>query len=141
VRQWPEKRLKSRVAKPLARHGATLVTMERFKRGALPPSESSLGYSSHSRLRVGPRVEPKSGEHALRYALVREVLLGYLSPILVDSVLHKAMTTRRLSPDKVTPAELAEVTSDIMVGLRLFVAEERLPQLMLELAEVLEHGQ
>jgi hypothetical protein len=108
--------------------------MERFKRDALPNDPASL--SSHSRLRAA-HPKPGSGEHALRYSLMREVLLGYLSPILVDSVLERALQARKLSARSVSEAELAELASDIMVGLRLFVAEDRLPKLMLQLAEVL----
>ena len=93
---------------------------------------------SETRLRVERRA---SGPHPLRYARVREILLGYLSLILVDSVLEKAMRARNLTPATLSGAALAEVTSDIMVGLRLFVAAERLPQLMLDLAEVLDTEQ
>jgi hypothetical protein len=74
----------------------------------------------------------------MRYGLMREVLLKYLSPILVDSVLMRALKSRKLVATSLTDAELAEVASDIMVGLRLFVREDRLPTLMLDLAEVLE---
>ena len=109
--------------------------MERFKRYALPAVESSIT-SSHSRLRAA-RVTAGSGEHALRYSLIRQVLLGYLSPILVDSVLERAVKSRNLSPRSLTDNDLEELVSDIMVGLRLFVDEERLPKLMLALAEVL----
>lgn len=109
--------------------------MERFKRYALPAVESS-SVSSHSRLRAA-RVTPGSGQHALRYTMIREVLLGYLSPILVDSVLERAVRTRNLSSKSLTDSELEELVSDIMVGLRLFVDEERLPKLMLALAEIL----
>lgn len=109
--------------------------MERFKRYALPAVESS-SLSSHSRLRAA-RVTSTSGEHAMRFAIMREVLLGYLSPILVDSVLDRALSARNLTPRSVTDDELEELVSDIMVGLRLFVDEERLPKLMLALAEVL----
>jgi hypothetical protein len=69
--------------------------------------------------------------------MIREVLLGYLSPILVDSVLERAVRTRNLSSKSLTDSELEELVSDIMVGLRLFVDEERLPKLMLALAEIL----
>ncbi len=69
---------------------------------------------------------------------MREVLLKYLSPILVDSVLERALATRRLDAVSLNGAQLAELASDIMVGLRLFVPEERLPTLMLALAEILE---
>jgi hypothetical protein len=68
---------------------------------------------------------------------MREILIGYLSPILVDSVLDKALGTRGLTPTLVTPHTLAELTSDIMIGLRLFVPEKELPRLMLELADLL----
>lgn len=112
--------------------------MERFKRPATPPSAGS-GLSSHSRLRVAARA-PGSGEHSLRLALLREVLLRYLSPILLDSVLTRSLEVRRLSPATLTEQDLAELAADIMVGLRLFVAEDRLPQLMLDLAELLENG-
>jgi hypothetical protein len=112
--------------------------MERFKRAA-PPDVGS-GFSSHSRLRAGSvtNAPSRSGEHRLRYGLMREVLLKYLSPILVDSVLTRALQARQLSPGLVDDGQLAELASDIMVGLRLFVPEERLPTLMLALAEVLE---
>jgi hypothetical protein len=74
----------------------------------------------------------------MRYALIREILLRYLSPILVDTVLDRAMRARNVLPSMLSASALGEMTSDIMVGLRLFVPEERLPQLMLELADVLE---
>ena len=109
--------------------------MERFKRYALPAVEGS-SLSSHSRLRAA-RVSAGSGEHALRFSLMREVLLGYLSPILVDSVLDRALAARKLSPNSLTDSELEELVSDIMVGLRLFVDEDRLSNLMLALAEIL----
>lgn len=95
--------------------------------------------ASESRMRVGPPARD-SGQFPLHYTRVREILLAYLSPILVDSVLDKAMRTRNLTPKTLSANALEEITGDIMVGLRLFVAAERLPQLMLELAEVLEHA-
>src|SRR4051812_28092873 len=110
--------------------------MERFKRTPVPPATAG-GFSSQSRMRAG-QVAANSGEHTLRYGLVREVLLTYLSPILVDSVLTRALDARKLSAASLDEAQLAELASDIMVGLRLFVPEERLPTLMLALADVLE---
>ena len=109
--------------------------MERFKRDAARPELA--GVSSQSRLRAAEAAS-NSGEHSLRYRLVREVLLTYLSPILVDSVLARALQSRKLAAASLDEAQLAELASDIMVGLRLFVPEERLPTLMLTLAEVLE---
>jgi hypothetical protein len=111
--------------------------MERFKRDPVPPA-TAAGLSSQPRLRAGQTVSANSGEHTLRYGLVREVLLTYLSPILVDSVLTRALASRKLSAESLNETQLAELASDIMVGLRLFVPEERLPTLMLALADVLE---
>ena len=110
--------------------------MERFKRRASRP-EAVTEVTSHSRLRTASPTSTSDG-HSLRYGLMREVLLAYLSPILVDSVLERALKARRLTPGAMDEAQLSELASDIMVGLRLFVAAERLPQLMLELADVLD---
>jgi hypothetical protein len=74
------------------------------------------------------------------YARLRTLLLAYLSPILVDTVLNQAMFKRRLSPHSLTPEELRELAPDIMLGLRLFVAEKRLPDLMVALAEIIEEN-
>ena len=74
----------------------------------------------------------------MRFALLREVLLRYLSPVLLDSVLTRALEVRNLTPASLDEHQLAEVAADIMVGLRLFVDEDRLSQLMLDLAELLE---
>ena len=93
--------------------------------------------NSHSRLRASPPAS-QGEQHSRNYLRVRGILVDYLSPILVDSVLEKAMRARNVSARTLGAVELGEVTSDIMLGLRLFVAEDRLPQLMLELAEVLE---
>jgi hypothetical protein len=86
----------------------------------------------------GERARSGSGRRPIRYELVREILLGYLSPILVDSVLDKALRDRSMTPSMLSPTSLAELTSDIMVGLRLFVEEDQLAKLMIELAAVLE---
>lgn len=56
----------------------------------------------------------------------------YISTILVDSVLDRALRSRP------GPTDLHAITEDCMIGLRLFVEEQELPNLMLELADVLE---
>jgi hypothetical protein len=97
------------------------------------------GRNSEARLRAEPaKAVLESGEFVLRYGMVREILRRYLSPILVDSVLKKALAARNLTPAGLGHSSLVEMTSDIMIGLRLFVDEDRLPQLMIELAAVLE---
>ena len=110
--------------------------MERFKRQAAP-SETGSSLSSHSRLRSA-EVASDGGEHAPRFTLLRGVLLRYLGPILVDSALERALKSRRLTPSSITDAQVAELASDAMVGLRLFVAEDQLPQLTLDLEVVLK---
>ncbi len=103
------------------------------------PADPASARNSEARLRCEPsKGGPESGEFALRYGLVREILRGYMSPILVESVLKKAMSTRNVTPSTLSHASLVEMTSDVMIGLRLFVDEDRLPQLMIELATVLE---
>jgi hypothetical protein len=96
---------------------------------------------SETRLRIPARSPTTQGQYSTRYDRVRAVLLGYLSPILVDSVLDRAMKARKVSPLMLNDTALSEVTADIMVGLRLFVPESKLSQLMLELAEILDEGQ
>lgn len=102
---------------------------------AEPPEEPR---ASAGRLRVPAPSSHASGQLALRYQRLREVLTRYLSPVLVDSVLERAMSARGLSPARLGSSHIAELTSDIMIGLRLFVAESQLSALMLELAEILE---
>jgi hypothetical protein len=56
----------------------------------------------------------------------------YISAILVDSVLERAIAAHPGATN------LQAITEDCMIGLRLFVDERRLPELMVELASVLE---
>lgn len=107
------------------------MSMERSKRAPAPAADAPT-LSSHSRLRTAPLKVSST------YATMREVLLRYLSPILVDTVLGRSLQSRHLNPETATPAQVAELAADVMVGLRLFVPEERLSQLMLDLAEILE---
>jgi hypothetical protein len=74
------------------------------------------------------------------YVRLRSLLLRYLSAILVDTVLDQALFKRGLSKHRLTMHELTELGPDIMLGLRLFVAERKLPDLMVELAELLEES-
>jgi hypothetical protein len=75
---------------------------------------------------------PASGTHSLGIGRLRSVMQRYISSILVDSVLERAMHAHPGAPD------LYAITEDCMIGLRLFVDERRLPDLMVELAAVLE---
>lgn len=62
----------------------------------------------------------------------------YISPILVTSVLDRALRSRGLGYELLTTATLHEIVEESMIGLRLFVPEAKLPNLMLELAEILD---
>jgi hypothetical protein len=73
-----------------------------------------------------------SGTHSLGIGRLRAVMQRYISTILVDSVLERAMKAQGTKPD------LHGLTEECMIGLRLFVKESELPTLMLELAEILE---
>jgi hypothetical protein len=73
-----------------------------------------------------------SGTFSIGVGRLRSVMQRYISTILVDSVLERAMKSHGQNPD------LYALTEDCMIGLRLFVKEHELPQLMLELADVLE---
>lgn len=94
-------------------------------------------HGSETRLRTAPQAA-SAGQQSAGYLRIYAILLRYLSPILIESVLQKSIQARHLSPETLDAAALAEITGDIMVGLRLFVPPERLPQLMLELADVLD---
>jgi len=83
-------------------------------------------------------ISKASDAHVSRYALVRTAMARYISPILVDSVLHKAMASRGVGTSSCTGDALAGVVEESMVGLRLFVDANSLPTLMLELAEILQ---
>ena len=85
-----------------------------------------------------PSMQAASVTHASRYALVRSAMAGYISPILVDSVLGKAMQARGIAADGCSGDALSGVVEESMIGLRLFVDANRLPDLMLELVDILQ---
>ena len=98
----------------------------------------SLHFPPSAQSAPSPASPPSSGRFSISYTRLRSTLTGYLSPILVDSVLSRAMDARGLAPETVSKRALSELTSDIMLGLRLFVPNEQLSALMVELAEILE---
>jgi hypothetical protein len=81
---------------------------------------------------------PASITRASRYALVRSAMARYISPILVDSVLGKAMHSRGVDTGECSGDALSGVVEESMIGLRLFVDASRLPDLMLELVDILQ---
>jgi hypothetical protein len=79
-----------------------------------------------------PSASRMSGTHPIGIGRLRGVMQRYISSILVDSVLDRALGAHPGG------ADLHAITEDCMIGLRLFVEEQDLPSLMLELADVLE---
>jgi len=77
-----------------------------------------------------------SGTFSVGIGRLRATMQRYISPILVDSVLQRALQAH--PPATRSSGALHAVTEDCMIGLRLFVKEEELPELMLELADILE---
>jgi len=85
---------------------------------------------------VGMPASGGSGAFSIGIGRLRAVMQRYISPILVDSVLQRALAAHPAATR--APGALHTLTEDCMIGLRLFVKEQELPQLMVELAEILE---
>jgi len=88
------------------------------------------------------RVTPRESYRAVRgvrrkYDEVRACLERYFSKILVESVLHRAFDRHAMTPEALTLPDLEVLVEDSMVGLRLFVRKDRLPELMVELSDIL----
>ena len=66
---------------------------------------------------------------------VRVAMRRYISPILVESVIQSSLS--RLPEGVLTHERLELVVEEAMVGLRLFVDHQHLPELMVELTEIL----
>jgi hypothetical protein len=74
-----------------------------------------------------------SGIRTSRYALVRRCMQAYLSPILVDSILTKAMDAAGASDRSQTEELLPKIVEHSLSGLKLFVEPDRLSELMARL--------
>jgi hypothetical protein len=73
-----------------------------------------------------------------RAARIRESMERFISPIMVMSVLDRAILSRGLADRPLSVQDLHDIVEEAMVGLRLFVPDAKLPALMLELAEILD---
>jgi len=72
------------------------------------------------------------------YRRLRETLLGYISPLTVDMVLQRTLGAVGASPETLECGQIDVVVETAMVSLRMFVAEGKLPDLMLDLASLVE---
>ena len=77
-----------------------------------------------------PSASAVSGARISRYALIRRCMQGYLSPILVDSILTKAMDACGMITRQNSDEVLPELVEQCVTGLKLFVEPSRLPELI-----------
>jgi hypothetical protein len=75
-----------------------------------------------------------SAAYSIRDRLV-VILEKYVSPITVRSMLTTALAQREPNQREIDVSNVMEIVGEVMVGLRLFCDKEKLPDLMLELAE------
>jgi hypothetical protein len=69
---------------------------------------------------------------------IQRVMRRFISPILVDSVMNKALADGGFADAAhLGPGDLEELVANTMVGLRLFVDPADLPELMVELTALL----
>lgn len=68
-----------------------------------------------------------------------EILQRYVSRITAVSMLRTVLAHRDLHEPHIEADNLVEVVEEVMRGLRLFCAPDRLPDLMIELAEFCDH--
>lgn len=64
-----------------------------------------------------------------------EILQRYVSRITAVSMLRTVLAHRDIHEPHIQADNLVEVVEEVMQGLRLFCAPDRLPDLMIELAE------
>lgn len=71
-----------------------------------------------------------------RYERLTGILERYISRSTMTAMLKTVMTERGISPESMSAEDLAGVVEEVMIGLRLFCTPSRIPDLMLELAEL-----
>lgn len=70
------------------------------------------------------------------YLEVVRVIERYVSPLLARSVLQNTLDRERIDPSRVTAVTIDHFVERAMIGLRLFCEPMRLPDMMIELAEI-----
>lgn len=125
----------------VAVHGSMLRNGRPFYpsryRGADHVGADGRAPQSGERSQSAAELTATSGVRAFRYAAVRNCMARYISPILVDSVLGRAMRTRGVTARTMSDEAIEGIVEESMIGLRLFVEPSRLSGLMIELAEIL----
>lgn len=75
---------------------------------------------------------------ASKYERLQACLAGYISSIMVETVLKSAMRRMGVDRERIAEAKLDELVSNAMLSLRLFVDPNRLPMLMVDLAALVD---
>ena len=89
--------------------------------------------ASHSSAKLADRA---------RVDALRSLLAGFMPAILASGVVRAALKAQGQHDDACSAERFADVVSHCRVGLSLFVAPARLPELMLALADLLvQHEQ
>jgi len=70
------------------------------------------------------------------YEQLSAILEHHVSHITVMSMLSSVLAQRSITPYDVRGGNIVEIVEEVMVGLRLFCDPARLPDLMIELAEL-----
>jgi hypothetical protein len=86
-----------------------------------------------------PRSRPRSGLNVnVTTPLGQLVLLleRYVASLTIDSMLRRSLDRLEMPMEAVTARNLDTVVEEVMVGLRLFCDPNKLPELMVELAEL-----
>jgi hypothetical protein len=73
---------------------------------------------------------PASGARVSSYALIRRCLASYLSPIVVDAVLARAMDSCGVQSARNSEDLMPQIVEECIRGVRLFVEPARLPELI-----------
>lgn len=71
-----------------------------------------------------------------RYERLLAVLERYISRSTVSAMLRSVLADREIDAERMSTADLVAVVEEVMIGLRLFCNPRRLPDLMIELAEL-----
>lgn len=81
------------------------------------------------------RFEPRDDTRAGR---LMDVLVQYVARLSAAAVLKGSMARLGYVDAELTPEQLERLVAEVMIGLRLFCDPARLPELMVDLAELCE---
>jgi hypothetical protein len=71
-----------------------------------------------------------------RYERLTGILERYIGRSTMTAMLKTVLDERGVTPESMSAEDLSSVVEEVMIGLRLFCTPSRIPDLMLELAEL-----